>query len=216
MYNISMGKEYENMINGKLYTCFEKDEKREDLFNKKNEFLNQFNSTSYEDYELREKLVRKYFGKVGKNIVINKPLYVDYGANVEIGDNFYANYDCIFLDVCKIKIGNNVMLGPRVCLYTPSHPIDKDIRNTQLEYGKPITIGNDCWICGNVIINPGVTIGNNVVIGSGSVVTKDIQDNVIAAGNPCKVIRKITNEDKEYWEHKKEEYFLNKEKKHEI
>ncbi|QWB96674.1 sugar O-acetyltransferase [Mycoplasmatota bacterium] len=120
--------------------------------------------------------------------------------NIHIGKHFYANYDCIFLDVNKITIGDNVFIAPRVCIYTAGHPIDKDTRNEELEYGYPVTIGNDVWIGGNVVINPGVTIGDNVVIGSGSIVTKDIESNCVAAGNPCKKIRDITDEDKKYWE----------------
>ena len=109
--------------------------------------------------------------------------------------------------MCKVDIGENVFFAPRVCVYTAAHPIDAEVRNTDLEFGKPVRIGNSVWVGGSTVINPGVTIGNNVVIGSGSVVTKDIPDNVIAAGNPCRVIRKITDEDKIYWEKKKEEYY---------
>lgn len=146
------------------------------------------------------------FGKVGENICINKPFRCDYGINIEIGDNFYANFDCIILDVNKVIIGNNVLFAPRVSIYTAGHPIDKDVRNKMLEFGKQVIIGNDVWIGGNVIINPGVKIGNNVVIGSGSVVVKDIPSNVVAAGNPCKVIREITDLDKEYWSKLNDEY----------
>jgi len=123
-----------------------------------------------------------------------------------VGENFYANFDCIILDVNKVKIGNNVFFGPRVCVYTAGHPIDATVRNASLEFGKPITIGNDVWIGGNTVINPGIAIGNNVVIGSGSVVTKNIPDNVVAVGNPCKVLRSITEDDKKYWEEKRREY----------
>ena len=116
-----------------------------------------------------------------------------------VGDNFYANMDCIFLDVNEIIIGNRVLLGPRVSIFTAGHPIDKDVRNTGLEYGHKVIIGDDVWIGGNTVINPGVTIGSNVVIGSGSVVTKDIPSDCIAYGNPCRVARKITKNDKDYW-----------------
>lgn len=130
--------------------------------------------------------------------------------NISIGENFYANYDCIIIDVCNVNIGNNVFLAPRVCIYTAAHPIDAEVRNTGLEYGKEINIGNNVWICGNVVINPGVTIGDNVVIGSGAVVTKNIPSDVVAAGNPCKVIRKITGEDKLKWHKLAQEYFSSK------
>ena len=123
-----------------------------------------------------------------------------------MGKNFYANYDCIIIDVCPVTIGDQVFFGPRVCVYTAAHPIDAKVRSTGLEYGKPVTIGDDVWVGGNTVINPGITIGSNAVIGSGAVVTKDIPGGVIAAGNPCKVLRSITEEDRKYWHLKQEEY----------
>ncbi len=169
-------------------------------------FMDEFNATKYEDFATREKLARELFAHVGKNVHINKPFHCDYGCHISIGDNFFSNFDCIMLDVNRITIGDNVFIAPRVSLYTAGHPIDKDIRNEHLEYGKAITIGNDVWIGGNVVINPGVTIGSNVVIGSGAVVTKDIPDGVVACGNPCVVKRKITEEDKIFWQKEKEKY----------
>lgn len=197
--------ELELMLSGKLYLA--DDLKLKEMFLRKCEFLDEFNSTQYSDFKKREELVRNIFEKVGKNVVINKPFHCDYGSNISIGDNFYANFDCTILDVNKVNIGNNVFFAPRVCLYTAGHPIDKDVRNTQLEYGKPIKIGNDVWIGGNSVVLPGVTIGSNVVIGAGSIVNKDIPDNVVACGNPCKVIRKINEDDKRFWNEKKDEYF---------
>ena len=169
------------------------------------------NTATEEQAEYRLQLFKELFGSIGKQYWIEPPFRTDYGCNTYIGENFYANYDCIFIDVAKIHIGNNVFLGPRVCLYTAGHPIDAEIRNKQLEYGKSITIGNDVWVGGNTVINPGVMIGDNVVIGSGSVVTKDIPSNVIAAGVPCRVIRNITEEDKIYWQKQAEQYYINKE-----
>ena len=194
----------ERMINGELYIANTKELYEDYLINR--EFLDRFNNTSYLDFPTRRLLVEEHFKHVEKNVCINKPFHCDYGYNISVGDNFYANYDCIFLDVCPITIGDNVFIAPRVNIFTAAHPIDKDVRNTALEYGRPVTIGNDVWICGGVTINPGVTIGDNVVIGSGSVVIKDIPSNVVAAGNPCKVIRNITNIDKEYWENEKKKY----------
>lgn len=133
-------------------------------------------------------------------------LFIVTMVAIYIGENFYANYDCIIVDVCPVNIGDNVFLGPRVCIYTATHPIDAEVRATGLEYGKPVTIGNNVWVGGNTVINPGITIGSNVVIGSGSVVTKDITSGVIAAGNPCKVLRPITDADWKYWHAKQEEY----------
>lgn len=127
------------------------------------------------------------------------PFRCDYGYNIEIGENFYSNYNCTILDCAKVTIGNNVLFAPNVSLFTAGHPIDATLRAQEYEYAFPITIGNDVWIGGNTVINPGVTIGSNVVIGSGSVITKDIPSNCIAAGNPCRVIRDITEEDKQYY-----------------
>ncbi len=198
----------EKMLSGKLYTAF--DEELKQMATCRAKFMDKFNSTKYFDFKTREILIRNIFESVGKNPTINKPFYCDYGCNISIGDNFYANFDCIFLDVNKITIGNNVFLAPRVSLYTAGHPIDKDVRNENLEYGYPITIGDNVWIGGNTVVNPGVTIGSNVVIGSGSIVTKDIPSNVVACGNPCRVIRNITEEDKIYWEQQRKIY-LNEE-----
>lgn len=138
-------------------------------------------------------------GKVGKNPTILPPFRCDYGSNIEIGDNFYANYNFTVLDVAKVTIGNNVFVAPNVSIYTAGHPIHYAIRNTGYEYGIPIEIGDNVWLGGNVVICPGVKIGSGSVIGAGSVVLKDVPENVVAAGNPCKVIRKITDEDMKYY-----------------
>lgn len=127
--------------------------------------------------------------------------------NISVGENFYANYGCVIIDVCKVKIGDNVMFGPNVGIYTAGHPIDAEVRNSGLEFGKPITIGDNVWIGGSSVVNPGVSIGDCVVIGSGSVVTKDIPDNVIAVGNPCRVLRPITEDDKKYWRAERDRYY---------
>lgn len=146
-----------------------------------------------------EKLIREILGKAGENITVRPPFHCDYGKNIEVGDNFYANFNTVILDVGKVKIGNNVMFAPNVSVYTAGHPIHPDSRNSGYEYGIAVTIGDNVWIGGNVVINPGVIIGNNCVIGSGSVVTKNIPDNSIAVGNPAKVIREITEKDRRYY-----------------
>lgn len=161
--------------------------------------LYEYNQSRPEQEEERSQLIKTILGKSGENTYIEPPFRCDYGYNIEVGDNFYANYNVTILDIAKVTIGDNVMLAPNVSIYTAGHPIHKDMRNTGYEYGIEITIGNDVWIGGNTVIVPGVKIGNGVVIGAGSVVTKDIPDNVIAAGNPCKVIREITEEDKKYY-----------------
>lgn len=147
--------------------------------------------------------LKKCFGKATENMVLTPPVYFDHGDRVFFGEHFYANTDLTILDENNVIFGDNVFLAPHVSIYTAGHPIDAETRNTEVEYAKPVTIGSDVWIGGNVVINPGVTIGSDVVIGSGSVVTKDIPDHVIAAGNPCKVIRMITDKERNYW---KEEY----------
>ena len=154
----------------------------------------------------RALLIKELFGSTGEQVHVEQTFHCDYGCHIHVGENFYANYDCTIIDVCDVRIGDNVFLAPKVGIYTAGHPIDAGVRNCGLEFGAPITIGDNVWIGGSAVINPGVTIGNNVVIGSGSVVTKNIPDNVIAVGNPCRVLRAVTRQDQEYWEKKKEEY----------
>ncbi len=127
---------------------------------------------------------------------INPPFYCDYGTNIEVGKNFFANYNCTILDVAKVRVGDNCQMAPNVAVYTAGHPIHPAARNSGYEYGKEVVIGDNVWIGGNTVICPGVHIGDNVVVGAGSVVTKDIPDWSIAAGNPCRVIRMITDEDR--------------------
>lgn len=159
----------------------------------------QYNTLPPGDSLEMTRLIKSIIGKTGETISIEPPFRCDYGSNIEIGTNFYANFNCVMLDVGKITIGENVMFAPNVSLFTAGHPVHPDSRNSGYEYGIPITIGDNVWIGGNVVINPGVTIGNNVVIGSGSVVTKDIPDNMIAVGNPCNVIRKVTEADRDFY-----------------
>ncbi len=154
------------------------------------------NTMDRSDFEGIEAVIRELVGKAGKGVFINPPFYCDYGFNIEIGDNCFCNYNCVFLDVSKIKIGNNCFIAPNVSLYTAGHPLHPVSRSSGYEYGAPITIGDNVWIGGNSVICPGVTIGSNCVIGAGSIVTKDIPDWSLAAGNPCRIIRKITDADK--------------------
>lgn len=195
------------MLSSNLYMASDKELKM--LAKRGRTISDKINKTKTMDFKKREKLARKMFEKAGTNLNINKPFYVDYGSNITIGDNFFANFNCTMLDVCRITIGNNVMFAPNVALYTASHPLDKEIRISGLELGYPITIGDNVWLGGNVVVNPGVTIGNNTVIGSGSVVVKDIPSDVLAAGNPAKVIRKLTEEDYNIWEKHKQFYYDN-------
>lgn len=147
------------------------------------------------DFEGIKKAVKDLLGK-SDGAFINPPFYCDYGTHIEVGKNFYANYNCTILDVARVKIGDNCQLAPNVSIYTAGHPVHPASRNSLYEYGKEITVGNNVWIGGSSVICPGVHIGDNVVIGAGSVVTKDIPDWSVAAGNPCRIIRKITEDDK--------------------
>ena len=196
--------EKHRMLKGQLYKPFDKELAAD---NKQARMLTRlFNSSTEEQGDYRRTLLKRLFKNTGKNIYIEPPFRTDYGCHTSVGENFYANYDCIIIDVCPVTIGDSAFLGPRVCIYTATHPIDAEVRNTFLEYGKPVTIGNNVWIGGNSVINPGVSIGDNVVIGSGSVVTKDIPANTIAAGNTAKVIRAITEDDKRYWQAQAAQY----------
>lgn len=200
-----MRSQKERMLSGDLYIADDPELAKD--FHKAKRLLREYNQTTEYQETDRQTILKDLFKQSGKKIHIEPPFYTDYGCNTVIGENFYSNYDCIILDIANVTIGNNVMFGPRVSLYTAGHPIDAVIRNEHYEYGKPITIGNNVWIGGNVVFNPGVTIGDNVVIGSGSIVTKDIPSNVIAVGNPCKVLREINDQDKKYWEIEKQRYF---------
>ena len=183
--------EREKMLAGELYLAG--DAELTELRQRARRLTRLYNSTTEDEGERRTKILGELFGSMGKNIYIEPTFRCDYGGNISVGDNFYANFDCIILDVCKVTIGSNAFLAPRVGIYTATHPLDAATRNTLLEYGKPITIGNSVWIGGNAVILPGVTIGDNTVIGAGSVVTKDIPANVVAVGNPCRAVRKISD-----------------------
>lgn len=143
------------------------------------------------DDEKRTELAKKLLGKTGKNVTLTQGFYCDYGENIEVGENFYCNYGVCILDVCKVKIGDNCLIAPQVGIYTAMHPMEREVRVSGLELGKPITIGNDCWIGGHAVINPGVTLGDNVIVGSGAVVTKSFPSNVVIAGNPAKIIKTL-------------------------
>ena len=144
----------------------------------------------------REEITRRLLGKAGVNCYIESPFYCDYGYNIEVGDNFYMNVGCIILDGARVTFGDNVFVAPHCGFYTAGHPLDHERRNLGLEYALPITIGNNVWIGGHVCVLPGVSIGDNSVIGAGSVVNKDIPAGVLAAGNPCRVIREINEADR--------------------
>ena len=150
-----------------------------------------YNKTTPMEEAERKRILKELFGSCTDNIYIEPPFNVDYGRNIYFGDNVYFNYDSVVLDVSTVTIGNNFMAAPGVHIYTATHPVDPVLRYAGRELGKPVKIGNNVWIGGRAVICPGVTIGDNVTIGAGSVVTKDIPSNVVAAGNPCRVIRHL-------------------------
>lgn len=159
-----------------------------------------YNDLPPADIEERSKTIKKILGSTKENFLIEQPFYCDYGYNISVGENFYANHNLVILDPGKVEFGDNVFIGPNCAFYTPQHPLDFETRNKGLEYAFPITVGNNVWFGGNVVVLPGVSIGDNSVIGAGSVVTKSIPSNVIAAGNSCRVIREITEKDKTKFE----------------
>lgn len=183
--------EKEKRDNGELYMPANDSELLKEL-KKAKDLCIKYNSISGDEaWEKRKSILKELLGKCTSNITIEPDFYCDYGYKIEIGDNFYANHNLVILDPAKVSIGDNVFIGPNVGIYTAAHPIQAEIRNKGLEYAKSIVIGNNVWIGGNSVILPGVEIGDNCVIGAGSIVTKNIEKNSLAVGNPCKVIRKI-------------------------
>lgn len=187
--------EYEKMMAGLAHLAMSPELKN--MRREAREILFEFNRTSPNDDETQNKLIRKLFGQADETTSINAPFHCDYGINIKVGKNFFANYHCVMLDNGGITIGDDVMFAPNVSLYTVGHPLDVELRNEGWEQAKSITIGNNVWIGGSVVILPGVTIGDNVVVGAGSVVSTDLPNNVLAFGNPCRVVREITEQDRE-------------------
>lgn len=159
----------------------------------------QYNMLDPDDKEKRNALIRDILGDCKEHVCFLPPFHCDYGSHIHVGENFMANYNCVILDVNHVYIGDNVLFGPNVSIITAGHPLHPVSRNSGYEYGKEIHIGDNVWIGCGAIINPGITIGNNVAIGSGSVVTRDIPDNSLAVGNPCRVIREITDDERPYF-----------------
>ena len=179
----------EKMLIGAFYQSFDEELSKER--EKANHLLFKLNKLSPGESNEKAELLKLIFNKMGKNVFIELPFRCDYGYNISIGKNFFENFNCTFLDSAPIEIGNFVLLGPNVSLFTSGHPVDAEKRRKLFQFAKPIIIGDNVWIGGNTVINPGVQIGENTVIGSGSVVTKSIPANVVAGGNPCKIIKKL-------------------------
>ena len=196
--------EQERMIAGRLY--YPGDEVLSKARDRAKRLTWRYNQLDPTDWEGRTALLRELLGHLGEDSWIEPSFRCDYGVNITVGDGVFVNYDCIFLDVAPITIGSHVLLGPRVCLYTAGHPTTPEVRDTGLEFGLPITIGDSVWIGGNTVVCPGVTIGSGSLIAAGSVVTRDIPSRVIAAGNPCRVLRPLTDADRAKWEAQRQEY----------
>lgn len=181
--------EKEKMILGKMYDA--NDELLVADRQKAKKQCHMYNALAYQDTNKQKEIMNDLLGKQGKECYLEAPFYCDYGYNIEIGDHFYVNHHCVMLDCAPITFGNHVFVGPNVGFYTANHPLDAMERKSGFEDAAPIHVGNDVWIGGHACIMPGVNIGNNVVIGAGSVVTKDIPSNVVAVGNPCKVVKTL-------------------------
>lgn len=184
-----MSSEKEKMLRGELYDP--RDEQLSDERRRARLLTKALNDTSDEQQEERAKLLRQLIPNAGEGLWIEPPFHCDYGLNITLGEKVYFNFNCIVLDVAPVRIGSGVLFGPNVQIYTATHPLKATDRRTGLEFAKPIEIGNDVWVGGGAIICPGVKIGARSVVGAGSVVTRDIPEAVIAAGNPCRVIRAV-------------------------
>jgi maltose O-acetyltransferase len=181
--------EREKMLAGKLYLA--SDPELVDARRRARRLTRLYNGTTEDEDEQRAALLRELFGALGAGAVIEPPFHCDYGGNIFAGERFYANFGCVVLDCAAVRIGDDVMLGPSVQLYAAFHPLDASLRASGPELAAPITIGSRVWIGGGAIVCPGVTIGENTTIGAGSVVTRDIPPNVLAVGNPCRVLREL-------------------------
>jgi maltose O-acetyltransferase len=184
-----MKTEKEKMLTGELYNPADPELVKER--NNARGLTRLYNQTLETEDNKRTDLLKQLFGSTGETLVIEPNFRCDYGSNIHVGENFFANFDCTFLDVCEIRVGDNCFIAPGVHIYTATHPLNPQERISGLEYGKPVIIGNNVWIGGNAVINPGVHIGDNVVVASGAVVTKNVPNSVVVGGNPAKIIKQI-------------------------
>ena len=184
-----MPTEREKMLAGELYDPL--DEELTRGRNRARDLCQDLNATREAEQEVRRHILQQLFGAGGDDVWMQPPFFCDYGANIECGERVFFNFNCVVLDVCQVRIGDHTLFGPAVQIYTATHPLNAELRRKQ-EFGKPIEIGSDVWVGGGAVICPGVKIGPRCVIGAGSVVTKEIPAGVFAAGNPCRVIRELT------------------------
>jgi maltose O-acetyltransferase len=184
-----MPTEREKMLAGELYDPL--DAELVAARDRARNLCQDLNVTREADQPERRRILRELLGAGGDDVWIQPPFFCDYGSNIDLGRKCYFNFNCVVLDVCAIRVGDHSLFGPGVHIYTATHPVEYELRRTQ-EFGKPVTIGSDVWVGGGAIICPGVTIGSRTIIGAGSVVTRNMPDDVFAAGNPCRVIRSLT------------------------
>lgn len=190
--NADMRTEKDKMLAGELYDALDPElvaarERARDL-------CQELNASREREQEIRRRILRELLGSGGDTVWMQPPFFCDYGTNIYLGERVYFNFNCIILDVCEVRIGDYAFFGPAVQIYAATHPIESQLRRSQ-EFGKPVTVGSDVWVGGGAVICPGVTIGSRSVIGAGSVVTKNIPEGVVAVGNPCRVLREITEDD---------------------
>ena len=186
----SQQKELDKMMSGEPYDASENTELL-DILQQTQEMCRDYNNLRPSDQDGKDSLIKRILGKTGEHLKVIQPFFCDYGFNIEVGERFFANTNMVILDEARVTFGNNVFIGPNCSFYTPCHPIDVKSRNAGKQWSLPIKVGDNVWLGGNVTVCPGVTIGRGSVIGAGSVVTTDIPDNVLAAGNPCRVIKEI-------------------------
>jgi maltose O-acetyltransferase len=184
-----MPSERERMLAGELYDPADPAlvEARADA----RELTGEYDRTGPREDQRRRELLEELFGTVGEHAVVEPPFRCDYGFNVEAGDRFFANFDCVFLDVCPVEFGDDCMLGPAVHVYTATHPLDAATRSEGREYGKPVRVGDDVWVGGQAVLNPGVSVGDRAIVASGAVVTRDVPADVVVQGNPAEVVKRL-------------------------
>lgn len=188
-----MGSEKQRMLNGERYDPDDPELVADRA--RARDLTGQYNRTTPEECDRRRALLEDLLGSLGDECHVEPPFRCDYGSNIHVGEDFYANVDCVVLDVCRVEIGRNCHIGPGVHIYTATHPVDAAERATRAEYGVPVTIGDNVWIGGRAVLNPGVTVGDNAVVASGAVVTADVPDNVVVGGNPARVIEELGTDD---------------------